>query len=156
MYTSRFLLGTLLVAATFSTLALAQERPARRLDSVTWNPRTHTLTWSVSEGKLQDGNFVEAKKHDYRINMDRATMSAQGEDRRFSKDEAVSVHALMDLVSKYAAESTLWWDAGQGEPLKKDGKSLEEGEPDHGRDEFREKPRKDAPGSKTIRIRYEQ
>jgi hypothetical protein len=111
----------------------------------------------VSEGKLQEGKFVESKKHDYRINMDRATMSAQGEDRRFSKDEAVSVHALMDLVSKYAAESTLWWDAGQGEPLTKEGKPAEEGsEPDHGQDEFRQKPLKETPGAKTIRIRYEQ
>jgi hypothetical protein len=62
-------------------------------------------------------------------------MSTSGEDRRFSKSEAASVHALMDLVAKYAAESTVWWDAGEGQRIPKDSKPKIDGE----------RPRHDSP-----------
>jgi hypothetical protein len=81
------------------------------------------------------GNFVESEKFNYEIDMDAATMSTSGEDRRFSKSEAASVHALMDLVAKYAAESTVWWDAGEGQRIPKDSKPKIDGE----------RPRHDSP-----------
>jgi hypothetical protein len=98
-----------------------REKPVRRLEAITWNPVEHKLTWTVSQGSMKGkGNFVESEKFSYEIDMDAATMSTSGEGRRFSKSEAASVHALMDLVAKYAAESTVWWDAGEGEPIPKD------------------------------------
>ena len=114
------------------------EKPTRRLEAVTWNPVDHKLTWTVSQGSVGGkGKFVESEKFTYEIDMDAATMSTSGEDRRFSKSEAASVHALMDLVAKYAAESTIWWDAGEGEPLPKDGKPKIDGErPRHRSPEF--------------------
>jgi len=36
-------------------------------------------------------------------------MKANGEGRSFDKDEAESVHLLMDVISRYAVESTVWW-----------------------------------------------
>lgn len=77
----------------------------------------HKLTWTVSEGTMTDGKFQGGHQSTYEIRMDKALMSVQGEDRRFSRSEAVNVHALMDLVAKYAVESTVWWDAGEGEPV---------------------------------------
>jgi hypothetical protein len=118
-----FAVAALTVVTTGTTLAQKPERDARRLESITWNPIDHKLTWTVSTGALNDGKFEGAKKLTYEIRMDQALMSVEGEDRRFSKNEAVSVHRLMDLVAKYAAESTLWWEAGEGEPLDKDGSS---------------------------------
>ena len=94
-----------------------KKRQARRLESVTWSPADHKLTWTVIDGSLKDGKFQPGAKISFEINMDAATMHASGEDRRFSKQEAASVHRLMDLVAKYAAESTLWWEAGEGERL---------------------------------------
>jgi hypothetical protein len=116
--------------------AAQQEKPMRRLESVTWNPIEHKLTWTVSQGSMKGkGNFVESEKFNYEIDMDAATMSTSGEDRRFSKSEAASVHALMDLVAKYAAESTVWWDAGEGQRIPKDSKPKIDGE----------RPRHDSP-----------
>jgi hypothetical protein len=109
----------------FATAVFAQEKPARRLESVTWNPAEHKLTWTVSTGKSStDGKFQPKDTFQYEIDMDAAVMSTSGEDRRFSKEEAVRVHALMDMVAKYAAESTIWWDAGEGEPLSGKDKSV--------------------------------
>ena len=123
------LLSTLLLAAAGSVLpADAQTehpqqegRKARRLETVTWNPIEHKLTWTVIDGALADkGKFEGSKKTTFSIDMDEATMSLEGEGRRFSKMEATSVHRLMDMVAKYAAESTLWWEAGEGERLPND------------------------------------
>jgi hypothetical protein len=100
-----------------------QDKTARRVESVTWNPVEHKLTWTISEGVMNGGGKFEPKENaTYEIKMDTALMSVQGEARRFSKAEAVSVHRLMDVISRYAAESTVWWEAGQGEPVDKDGK----------------------------------
>ena len=137
----------------------ARKRQARRLESVTWSPADHKLTWTVIEGALRDGKFEPGKKLAFEINMDAATMHASGEDRRFSKQEAASVHRLMDLVAKYAAESTLWWEAGEGEPLSGDGNSSKVDRKEHdGRrsspDLFPERPRRrdDSSDRKVIKI----
>jgi hypothetical protein len=118
---------TLLAACTLASAAMAagEEARARRLESVTWSPRNHKLTWTVSEGTADDkGEFKGNSKITYEIDLDAATMELNGEGRRFSKAEAVRVHALMDVVAKYAAESTVWWEAGEGEPLSEKDKSV--------------------------------
>ncbi len=64
-------------------------------------------------------------------------MSFSGEMRRFSREEATNVHVLMDLIAKYAIDSTIWWDDGQGEPVKGNGKGTKQPEKprQHDRDE---------------------
>ncbi|HEX8986250.1 MAG TPA: hypothetical protein VF767_12470 [Bryobacteraceae bacterium] len=90
----------------------------RRLESVTWNSVKHELTWVISKGEKKGGaSYQVLGSENYLINMDDATMSYSGETRRFSRDEASNVHVLMDLIAKYAVDSTVWWDDGQGEPL---------------------------------------
>jgi hypothetical protein len=99
----------------------------RRLESVTWNSVKHQLTWVISKSAEQ----AEKKGQDqYEINMDNATMKFNGEIRRFSKEEASNVHMLMDLISKYAVDSTIWWDQGQGQKLDGDGQPVDGGRDD--------------------------
>ena len=114
------------------------EQPPRRLESVTWNSVTHELTWIISKGEKKEGASYKALgSQNYLINMDDATMSFSGEMRRFSREEATNVHVLMDLIAKYAIDSTIWWDDGQGEPVKGNGKGTKEPEKprQHDRDE---------------------
>ena len=85
--------------------------------------------------------------------MDSATMSFNGNGRRFSKTEAANVHQLMNLVAKYAAESTFWWEAGQGEPVDKDERPETDRYREHRRDERLRPPNViEDPRSKVIRI----
>ncbi|HXN46144.1 MAG TPA: hypothetical protein VN893_05850 [Bryobacteraceae bacterium] len=91
--------------------------PSRRLESVTWNSIKHELTWVISNGEKTDGSLYRAgASENYQISLDEATMSFAGETRRFSTEEASNVHVLMDLIGKYAVDSTVWWEDGQGEP----------------------------------------
>jgi hypothetical protein len=94
----------------------------RRLESVTWNSVNHELTWNVSKGERKDNAYKAVGTDHYSINMDSATMTVNGETRRFSEDEASNVRNLMDLIARYAVESTVWWENGQGEPI--DGSPL--------------------------------
>lgn len=128
------LFASALLTVSVAVPATAQEnRSARRLESVTWNPIEHKLTWTVVEGRLADGGkFEGGKKTTFNIKMDEALMSLNDEDRRFSKTEAVSVHRLMDMVAKYAAESTVWWEAGEGEPVQKGGSQVDRKRDDNG------------------------
>jgi hypothetical protein len=101
----------------------AEDKTPRRLESVTWSPSEHKLTWVISTGARDPaGKYKPAKSQTYFIDMSAATMTLNGEGRRFSRDEAKNVQMLMDLISKYAVESTIWWDQGQGTPLGKDDK----------------------------------
>lgn len=134
MNTFRTLFASALLTLNFAAVLAAEDgRPARRLETVTWNPGEHKLTWVVVDGSVADkGKFQGSKKTTYSIRMDEAMMSLEGEDRRFSKSEAVSVHRLMDMVSKYAAESTVWWEAGEGEPVQKGGSPVDRKDEDSG------------------------
>ena len=96
----------------------AEAEPSRRLESVTWNSIKHELTWVISNGDKGDGSLYRAgASENYQISLDEATMSFAGETRRFSHDEASNVHVLMDLIAKYAVDSTVWWEDGQGDPV---------------------------------------
>jgi hypothetical protein len=97
----------------------------RRLESVSWNAVSHELTWVISKGEKAGASFRALSKDNYLIKLDDATMTYNGETRGFSKQEAANVHVLMDLVSKYAADSTIWWDQGQGDKLDGNGNRKE-------------------------------
>jgi hypothetical protein len=101
---------------------------ASRLESVTWNPVKHELTWVVSSGAKEAGSdYKPAKSESYLIALDDATMSYSGEMRKFSTEEASNVHVLMDLIEKYAIDSTVWWDDGQGQPVDGGHKAKDKG-----------------------------
>jgi len=94
----------------------------RRLDSITWNPVTAELSWVVSTWDSLDMNGQQpASRSTYSMSIDSATMKFNGEDRRFDPVEAKHVRALMDLLSVYAVESTVWWDQGKGEKVTTPG-----------------------------------
>ncbi len=109
-------------AAAFGADKQPSDKKPRRLESVTWNSVDHKLTWTISSGEKSSGQYKATSSESYEIQMDQAIMSFKGENRRFSDEEAASVHALMDLIAKYAVESTVWWDNGQGIKLDKNGK----------------------------------
>ena len=91
------------------------EQPAtevRRLDSVSWDLKTHTLSWVVQHGKMEDGEFVPTTAHQYQITPDDATMSAALERRAVDADEAKLLHQLLDTLSIYCARSVVWWEHG--------------------------------------------
>ncbi len=113
----------ILAAVVFHPAAVAEDKAPRRLESITWSPTDHKLTWVISSGSRDtSGKYKPLKSQTYNIDMSAATMNFNGEGRRFSRDEAKNVQVLMDLISKYAVESTLWWDQGQGVPLGKEDK----------------------------------
>jgi len=89
----------------------------RRLESVTWDSVKHQLAWDVSKGEKKGESYQPQSKDRYEINMDTATMTVNGETRRFSEEEASNVRTLMDFISRYALESTVWWENGEGDPV---------------------------------------
>ena len=121
---STWTLGVTALLAAGAVVNGAEDKPPRRLESITWNPSDHKLSWVISSGtKDSVGKYKPVKSQTYNIDMSAATMTLNGEGRRFSRDEAKNVQVLMDLVSKYAVESTVWWDQGQGTPLGKENKN---------------------------------
>ncbi len=93
----------------------------RRLERLAWNPVTCELSWTVSEGTRDaSGQYIPSgKMNSYKINMDDATMVYKTSTRRFAKEEAVQVHAILNALKAYAEQSTDWWNAGKGERLDK-------------------------------------
>jgi hypothetical protein len=138
------MLRTAIVVFSFAAIACAQDsKPAetRRLSSVTWNLESHKLVWVVQKGTQQDGKFLTSKEDSYEITPDEAVMSYLQEKRGFTEDEATSLHRLLDVLSLYCAESTAWWDGGQGVPLDLNGKPTGPGK-NPGDPEKSVKPRK--------------
>ncbi|MDP2996949.1 MAG: hypothetical protein Q8N47_05630 [Bryobacterales bacterium] len=122
--TSTRILGVMALLAAGAVVYGAEAKSPRRLESITWSPSDHKLSWVISSGtKDTAGKYKPVKSQTYNIDMSAATMTLNGEGRRFSRDEAKNVQVLMDLVSKYAVESTVWWDQGQGTPLGKENKN---------------------------------
>jgi len=89
----------------------------RRIESVTWNPVTDELTWVVSAGVSSSGSYKRETSMTYLIHLGSATMVFNGQRRRFDADEADNVRKLIDVLGLYAAESTIWWEAGMGQKL---------------------------------------
>jgi hypothetical protein len=90
----------------------------RRLEAVTWNPVRSELTWMVSVWNLQGSERSLVTKERYSVHPDDAIMESQGEHRRFDADEAKRLRVLMDVISTYAVESTIWWESGPGAKLE--------------------------------------
>jgi hypothetical protein len=84
----------------------------RRLEAVTWNPVRAELTWLVSVWSVQSGDRSLVAKERYTMHPDDAVMESDGEFRKFDADEAKRLRVLMDVISTYAVESTVWWDYG--------------------------------------------
>ena len=89
----------------------------RRIEAVTWNPVTDELAWVVSAGVRSSGSYKPESSITYLIHLGSATMVFNGERRRFGADEADNVRVLIDVLGRYAAESTIWWEAGMGQKL---------------------------------------
>jgi hypothetical protein len=86
----------------------------RRLESFTWNPVTQEFSWVLSTGDLNANGYSPTKQQTYVIHMDAATMNVGPDDRHFDKHEAEQVGKVMDLICRYALESTIWWENGGG------------------------------------------
>jgi hypothetical protein len=91
-----------------------------KLESVTWNPGTEELSWVISTRDLDGGPEQPVVQERYTIHVDTAIMDFKGEGRRFDANEARQVGAIMNVISKYTVESTVWWANGEGEKLDKD------------------------------------
>jgi hypothetical protein len=115
---------------SFSALALAQTEASvapstkpetvKRLDSVTWDLNTHKLVWVVQTGTQTNGNFTPSSSARYEVAPDEASMMFADEKRGLSAEEVDSLHHLLDILSLYCAESTVWWDQSQeqGQPTQ--------------------------------------
>jgi len=88
----------------------------RRLESVSWNPVRAELSWLVSVWDVDVSIEQPAARERYVMRLDDAKMEFQGEARSIDDTEARHVRSLMDLISTYAVESTVWWDNGEGSP----------------------------------------
>ena len=89
----------------------------KRLESVTWDLKNHKLIWVIQKGKVDKGEFKAVSSDKYEITPDDAVMAFAEERRGFTKEEAASLHKLLDTLSLYCAESVVWWDQGQGTKL---------------------------------------
>ena len=133
----------ILFAGSFAWAQDKDTESTKRLNSVTWDLNTHKLVWVVETGKEVNGAFVPATSQKYEVSPDEAVMMFQDEARGFTADEAASLHHLLDVLSLYCAESTVWWDQGQGVPVdKKTTKSTPDG--------------KAAPDGKAVRVEQQQ
>jgi len=96
------------------------EKPAkvlfRRLESVSWDPVSKELTWMLSVWDPTVSTEQPTGQERYVIQLDKALMQFQEETRGFDSDEAKRVRSLMDMISRYALESTVWWGRGGGTP----------------------------------------
>jgi hypothetical protein len=88
----------------------------RRLESVSWNPVSAELTWMLSVWDPAISTEQPAGQERYVIHLDKAVMEFKQESRGFDSEEAKRVRSLMDLISRYALESTVWWGRGGGTP----------------------------------------
>jgi len=97
----------------------AEPKPdeVRRLESVTWDLKTHTLKWTVQKGTEVNGAFVPKSSDRYEVAPDFALMKFADEKRSFEASEAAVLHRLLDTISLYCAQSVVWWEHGEGTPV---------------------------------------
>jgi hypothetical protein len=105
-------------------LAPPQGSPAKRLASFTFDMQTGKLIWMVQSGVSQGDKFVPSSEEHYEISPDDAVMTFNGQKRGFTQQEATWLKSVLHVLSVYCAESTIWWDQGQGTPLDGQGKPL--------------------------------
>ncbi|HEY1495773.1 MAG TPA: hypothetical protein VGF49_14575 [Candidatus Solibacter sp.] len=88
-----------------------QSAELRRLESVTWDLKTHTLSWVVAKGTESNGEFVPSGSKSYQLTPDDATMGVAKEARSISEEEAAVLHRLLDTLSIYCARSVVWFES---------------------------------------------
>jgi hypothetical protein len=114
-----------LTAADGQADRLQQDKPAKRISSINWNSQTGKLEWVVQSGVEHDGQFVPTSQEDhYAITPEQASMAFQGQQRGFTTQEAEWLSNVLHILTVYCAESTVWWEQGQGVPLDDHGKPL--------------------------------
>jgi hypothetical protein len=92
--------------------------PAKRIASVTWNTQEGKLEWVVQSGFIKNEDFVPSgEETHYEISPEEAIMAFQGQQRGFTGQEANWLQGLLHVLTVYCAESTVWWDQGEGVPL---------------------------------------
>ena len=122
---------TILPLTVLSIAALGQDAPTtqktepkpdevRRLESVTWDLKSHTLKWTVQKGTEVNGEFIPSSADRYEIAPDAALMKLADEKRGFEPAEAAVLHRLLDTLSLYCAQSVVWWDHGEGSRITDD------------------------------------
>ncbi|HLK69729.1 MAG TPA: hypothetical protein VKU19_40145 [Bryobacteraceae bacterium] len=89
----------------------------KKLGSVTWDLESHKLVWVVQSGTMVNGRFAALSEQKYEISPEEATMGVTGEKRGLNDIEAASLQRLLDVLSVYCAQSSVWWDAGLGDPI---------------------------------------
>lgn len=96
--------------------------PSRRLSVVRYNIPDNRICWDVQVGSWTgEGSKtfkLERLEEEMCIDMSEASMTVASETRWFSKEESQRVQRLLNLLAKYAAESTVWWEQGEGERQK--------------------------------------
>lgn len=101
----------------------------KRLESVTWDLKSHKLVWVVQTGEPgANGEFVAKTSERYEISPDDAIMAVKAEKRGFTEQEAASLHRLLDTLSLYCVESVVWWDRGEGDPIDGNGQRVKKKE----------------------------
>jgi hypothetical protein len=132
----------LLLLLSTGVLIWAQDKPAekaepnkpadsvKRLDSVTWDLNTHKLVWVVQTGTQVGGEFIPSSSARYEVSPDEASMQFADEKRGFTAEEAASLHHLLDVLSLYCAESTVWWDQGKSDSLEQKTNTAPAAKPD--------------------------
>jgi len=139
----------LLLSLTAASVADDRKPEKKRLESVTWDLKTHKLVWVVQKGIEKDGQFVTTSSDRYEITPEKAVMAFGDEQRGFTQDEAASLHKLLDTLSLYCAESVVWWDQGQGEKLgDKPGQDKEKEKSEKIDHQHRRPPTRPAPARK--------
>jgi hypothetical protein len=89
----------------------------RRLDTVTWDLKTHTLSWVVVKGtEDSDGKFVPSDSVRYQVTPDDSKMGVASEERPIQDEEAALLHRLLDTLSVYCARSAVWWENADDTP----------------------------------------
>ena len=110
-----FLLLLLLSSLLF---AEDQAKKVQRLEKVIWNPVTHVLSWELTEGHIDVHGQYEPERlvGNFFIEPQAAVMSFAGRRQEFTHQEGDHLHDILDSLSHYLMSSTLWWQAGKGEP----------------------------------------
>ena len=114
--------GLVFLSFIVVTAAVAQDKPsvqAERLTSITWDAMSGKLVWTVQKGVASGEEFVPSSEEQrYEISPENAVMAFEGQERGFTDKEAAWLQGLLRVLSVYCAESTVWWDRGQGVPLE--------------------------------------
>ena len=101
-------------------LADSPKRPSfRRVESITLDPSDCKLSWTVSRGEVQNGEFApKGKREDYEISFHHAEMRHDGVTLQFSEEEAVRVHQVILAITRYTADSVDWFEQ-QEKPVQR-------------------------------------